>query len=90
MFPARFTLSETEDGTRVVRVGRDLMSDRSTSKELLLAHPFRTMQKGLSAYIAGGFIQDCFPFLSADEREFIMTGTIAGEWDRLFPSVEEE
>ena len=32
MFPARFTLSETEDGTRVVRVGRDLMSDRSTSK----------------------------------------------------------
>ena len=29
-------------------------------------------------------IQDCFPGLSADEREFIKTGITAEEWDTLF------
>ena len=29
-------------------------------------------------------IQDCFPSLSADEREFIKTGLTAEEWDTLF------
>jgi hypothetical protein len=29
-------------------------------------------------------IQDCFPGLSADEREFIKTGITAEEWDQVF------
>ena len=29
-------------------------------------------------------IQDCFPGLLADEREFIKTGITAEEWDNLF------
>jgi hypothetical protein len=28
-------------------------------------------------------IQDCFPHLSADDREFILTGITAEEWDQL-------
>jgi hypothetical protein len=31
-----------------------------------------------------GKIQDIFPNLSADEREFIMTGLTAESWDALF------
>ncbi len=35
-------------------------------------------------YIAGHrCIQDVFPFLSADDREFIMTGTPPDVWDDL-------
>ena len=29
-------------------------------------------------------IQDIFPHLTADEREFIKTGITAEEWDRMF------
>jgi hypothetical protein len=29
-------------------------------------------------------IQDCFPNLTADDREFIKTGITADEWDTLF------
>ena len=35
-------------------------------------------------------IQDIFPGLSADEREFIMTGYTRDDWDKLFPPEEAE
>lgn len=31
----------------------------------------------------GRVIQDAFPFLSADEREFILTGMTPDMWDRM-------
>jgi hypothetical protein len=39
---------------------------------------------------AGGLIQEVFPHLSADEREFIMTGITPEEWDGEFGSEEPE
>jgi hypothetical protein len=35
-------------------------------------------------YAAGGLIQDAFPNLSADDREFIKTGITAESWDAMF------
>lgn len=32
----------------------------------------------------GNLIQDVFPELSADEREFLMTGITPEEWDETF------
>jgi len=32
----------------------------------------------------GTMIQDAFNFLTADEREFLMTGTPPEVWDKLF------
>lgn len=32
----------------------------------------------------GLLIQQAFPFLTADEREFIMTGTPPDVWNKLF------
>lgn len=37
----------------------------------------------------GRLIQDVFPNLSKDQREFIMTGITAEEWDALFSEEEE-
>jgi hypothetical protein len=37
-----------------------------------------------------GRIQDIFPNLSADEREFIMTGLTADSWDTLFAKAADE
>ena len=33
----------------------------------------------------GANIQDAFPYLDADVREFMISGTTPEEWDQLFP-----
>lgn len=38
----------------------------------------------LSLWESGTNIQDAMPHLSADEREFIMTGITPEEWDAAF------
>jgi len=38
----------------------------------------------VKSYLKGALIQDAFPDLSADDREFIMTGIVPEEWDKLF------
>lgn len=38
----------------------------------------------LAEWHSGVLIQDAFPTLSADEREFIKTGITPAEWDNLF------
>ena len=38
----------------------------------------------LDKWKAGMLIQDAMPNLSADQREFIMTGILPHEWERLF------
>lgn len=37
----------------------------------------------------GASIQDAFPNLSPEGREFLMTGITAVEWDSMFPEEEE-
>ena len=44
----------------------------------------------LHKYRRGGYVQDCFPYLSASEREFLISGTSQEGWDILFPKDEDE
>jgi hypothetical protein len=39
---------------------------------------------------AGGFIQDLFPELTANQREQIISGTHPKCWDILFPDDEDD
>jgi hypothetical protein len=41
-------------------------------------------QEQLSSWESGVLIQNAMPNLSADEREFIMTGITPEEWDSAF------
>jgi hypothetical protein len=41
-------------------------------------------QEQLDRWQAGELVQNVFPHLSADEREFIMTGITPQEWDEEF------
>jgi len=41
-------------------------------------------QAQLERWQGGELIQKVFPFLSASEREFLMTGVTAAEWDHEF------
>ena len=41
-------------------------------------------QEGRWRHINGSLIQDAFPTLNADQREFILTGITPEEWRKLF------
>ncbi len=47
-------------------------------------------QEQLDRWEAGDLIQDVVPYLSPDEREFIMTGLTPREWEMLFRESEKE
>ena len=42
------------------------------------------LEFSLKRWQGGELIQNAFPYLNADEREFIMTGTPPEVWDRMF------
>lgn len=44
----------------------------------------RTMLMKLADWAAGKNVQNVFPDLSADDREFLMTGITPEEWDNAF------
>lgn len=47
-------------------------------------------QKQIDKWKGGAYIQNAMPQLSADDREFIMTGITPEEWDEAFPEEEDE
>ena len=44
-------------------------------------------QAELDDRASGTLIQNALPSLSADDREFLMTGATPEEWDEMFPDV---
>jgi hypothetical protein len=44
----------------------------------------------IEAWQNGELIQRAMPNLNADQREFLMTGMLLGEWDELVPEEEPE
>lgn len=44
----------------------------------------------LEAWLSGTLIQKAMPHLSADEREFIMSGITPSEWEDIFSHAGEE
>lgn len=40
--------------------------------------------EGMRQYREGALMQNAFPFLDANEREFLMTGITPHEWDNMF------
>ena len=47
------------------------------------------MNEGYARYRGGALIQRAFPFLNADQREFLMTGIYPEEWDEMWAEEEE-
>ena len=44
----------------------------------------------LNKYREGAYIQDAFPYLSADDREFLISGYSPEGWKKTFGSDEDE
>jgi hypothetical protein len=47
-------------------------------------------QEQIDAFQNGAKVQDAFPNLTDDEREFILTGMSPEEWDATVPEEDEE
>lgn len=48
------------------------------------------IQEAVAAWKQSGqYVQDFFPQLNADQREFLLTGATPEEWEELFGSEEE-
>jgi hypothetical protein len=55
---------------------------------LLNCTPLQYLE-GMNAYNNGALMQNAFPFLSPDEREFLISGTTAEEWEAMFGEEEK-
>ena len=67
---------------RIIR--KSIISGLTNSMEL----PITFVQ--MDAYMSGVLVQKAFPQLSAEQREFIMTGITPEEWAKLYPEEDEE
>jgi hypothetical protein len=47
-------------------------------------------EEQVNSYMGGELIQDAFPNLTPDEREFIKNGITPDEWDEMFCEEELE
>jgi len=70
-------------------------SDSNTAVLIVAKTPFGEKQmqinctseqylEGMKAYKAGAMMQNAFPFLHTDEREFLISGTTPEEWAEMF------
>jgi hypothetical protein len=57
---------------------------RTGDKKITVEQSITRLEYSWSEWINGSMIQIAFPYLSADEREFLMTGITADEWDEIF------
>ena len=55
-------------------------------KRIVVNHQLYKIMDSWAAWRNGAYIQVAFRYFDANEREFLMTGITAEEWDILFPS----
>lgn len=66
-----------------------VQAERSGAEMEMDCRPSQYIQ-GIAAYKSGAMIQDAFGFLTATEREFLMTGMSAAEQERFYSAFEED
>lgn len=46
--------------------------------------------KQFGAWVGGQLIQNAMPYLTAEQREFLMSGATPAEWDAMWADPEED
>jgi hypothetical protein len=65
-----------------------LVTRRSLATGIIRTIDLPVTAIGIARWEAGEKVQDVFPHLSRDQREFLMTGIVGDEWDKMFPAEE--
>lgn len=76
----KFSVAPAKAGVHV-KVGRETMWFPNVTEEQLVA--------GKVAYFSGAYIQDAYPFLTPEQREFLMTGLRPDQRDELYGEEDE-
>ena len=72
-------ITQTATNTNMLITNKSKVSGKVRSMELDVT------EAQLNRYNSGRFtLQDCFPNLTPDEREFIKSGITADEWEETF------
>lgn len=58
--------------------------------KMRLPIPMGVFRDCREAYDEGALVQEAFPMLNAEQREFLLTGSTQEEWDVAFPEEEED
>lgn len=61
---------------------KSLISEKITTISLSITEEEFVI--GMNSWKAGAYIQDAFPTLTLDQREFIKTGITHDEWENIF------
>jgi hypothetical protein len=81
---ADFYLSQDEGGVMKV-TRRSIFTGKLNTMELPIdLEMFQVWRSG------GGLVQNVFPQLNADQREFLMSGATPEEWDAIFDPRETD
>ncbi len=80
-FPDRASSTVSSNGQNVT------FSGLSTA-----GRPFSVTTKLSDAneWLNGGLVQTCFPYLSADDRELLMTGIDSETWENMFGGGDDD
>lgn len=67
-----------------------IVTSKSGKQMMFIGTPVSKYEKGLESYKNGAMIQNAFPFLSANEREFLISGMLPSEFDALFEGIDDD
>jgi len=76
------TAEPTAEGHTEVMLRRRYMDKKVVRR--VLPVEYNAFIKALGVWVHGAMIQNAFPMLGADDREFLMTGITPEEWAEMF------
>lgn len=62
---------------------------KSLASGIIRTRDLNITPQQIDAYLNGALIQEAFPQLDADDREFFKTGITSEEWDAMFAGDEK-
>ena len=78
----QYFLLELEDGRTEIRTN-------DNSNKIIVAHDIEKLSQAWYYWMTSQPIQVAFEFMSAGEREFLLTGLTPEMWKKLFEEVED-
>ena len=80
-FGVPYTLADVGDERTEISINAE--------RHIVVNHSLHVIMQGWYDWsMRGMHIQDAFPFLTPDEREFLLTGMTSEEWAELFGETE--
>lgn len=67
-----------------------LITKKSMASGIVRTREIDCTQEQLDLWRSGHLIQSVMNHLSDDDREFLMTGIVPGEWEEMFPDDDDQ